>query len=98
MAKMTKNQLIDAIAESTQISKGDVKAVIEQMATVGYKELNESGEFVIPGLLKLKAVKKPATKDRPGINPFTKQAITIKGKPAQTTLGNLDWAFRKVWT
>ena len=39
MAKMTKNQLIDAIAEGTQVSKGDVKAVIEQMATVGYKEL-----------------------------------------------------------
>jgi hypothetical protein len=38
MAKMTKNQLIDAIAEGTQVSKGDVKAVIEQMATVGYKE------------------------------------------------------------
>jgi nucleoid DNA-binding protein len=31
MAKMTKNQLIDAIAERTQVSKGDVKAVIEQM-------------------------------------------------------------------
>ena len=44
MAKMTKNQLIDAIAEGTQVSKGDVKTVIEQMATVGYKELNESGE------------------------------------------------------
>ena len=43
MAKMTKNQLIDAIAEGTQISKEDVRAVIEQMATVGYKELNESG-------------------------------------------------------
>ena len=49
MAKMTKNQLIDAIAEGTQVSKEDVRAVIEQMATVGYKELNESGEFVIPG-------------------------------------------------
>ena len=46
MAKMTKNQLIDAIAEGTQVSKEDVKAVIEQMATVGYKELNESGERV----------------------------------------------------
>jgi hypothetical protein len=35
MAKMTKNQLIDAIAEGTQASKGHKKAVIEQMATVG---------------------------------------------------------------
>ena len=50
MAKMTKNQLIDAIAEGTQVSKGAVKVVIEQMATVGYKELNKSGEFVIPWL------------------------------------------------
>jgi len=56
MAKMTKNQLIDAIAEGTQVSKGDVKAVIEQMATVGYKELNESGEFVIPGFVKMSVV------------------------------------------
>ena len=51
MAKMTKNQLIDAISEGTQISKEDVKAVIERMATVGYKELNESGEFVVPGFV-----------------------------------------------
>ena len=36
MAKMIKNQLIDAIAEETQVSKGDVKTVIEHMATVGY--------------------------------------------------------------
>ena len=48
------------------------------------KELRKpNGEFVIPGLLKLRSIKKPATKDRPGINPFTKQPITIKGKPAQ---------------
>ncbi len=32
MAKMTKTQLIDAIAEATQISKNDVKSVVEQMA------------------------------------------------------------------
>ena len=43
MAKMTKNQLIDAIAEGTQVSRGDVKAVIEQVTTVGYKSL--SGDF-----------------------------------------------------
>ena len=51
MAKMTKSQLIDAISESSAVSKNDVKAVIENMATVGYKELNESGEFVIPGFV-----------------------------------------------
>ena len=39
MANMTKNQLIDAIAESAQLAKVDVRSVIEHMATVGYKEL-----------------------------------------------------------
>ena len=50
MAKMTKTQLIDAIAELSNLSKNDVKTVIEHLATVGYKELNESGEFRHPGL------------------------------------------------
>lgn len=59
MTKLTKNQLIDAIAEGTQVSRGDVKAGIEQMATVGYKELNESGEFVIPGFVKLSIMNSP---------------------------------------
>jgi Bacterial DNA-binding protein. len=48
MAKMTMTQLIDAIAEGTQLSKNDVKSVIEYMATVGYKELNESGSSSFP--------------------------------------------------
>lgn len=52
MAKMTKNQLIDAIAEATQVSKGDVKAVIEQMTTVGYKELNELASLLSRDLSK----------------------------------------------
>src|SRR5437660_12587968 len=82
MAKMTKNQLIDAIADGTQISKGDVKAVIEYMATVGYKELNESGEFVIPGFVKMSVVNKPATEARMGVNRFTKEPMQFAAKPA----------------
>ena len=82
MAKLTKNQLIDAIAEGTQVSKGDVKAVIEQMATVGYKELNESGEFVIPGFAKMSVVNKPATEARSGVNPFTSLWSSRPSQPA----------------
>src|SRR3977135_3363697 len=82
MAKMTKNQLIDAIAEGTQVSRGDVKAVIEQMATVGYKELNQAGEFVIPGFVKMSIVNKPATEARRGVNPFTKETMEFAANPA----------------
>jgi len=86
MPKMTKNQLIDAIAEGTQLSKGDVKSVVEYMVTVGYKELNESGEFVIPGFVKMSVVHKPATEARSGINPFTKEPMEFAAKPASKSV------------
>jgi nucleoid DNA-binding protein len=86
MAKMSKTQLIDAISESSSVSKSDVKAVIEHMATVGYKELNEVGEFVIPGFAKLSVVNKPATEARSGINPFTKEPMEFAAKPATKTV------------
>jgi DNA-binding protein HU-beta len=86
MAKMTKTQLIDAISENSTVSKNDVKAVIEHMATVGYKELNESGEFVVPGFVKMSVVNKPATEARSGINPFTKEPMEFAAKPASKTV------------
>jgi DNA-binding protein HU-beta len=86
MTNMTKSQLIDAISESSAVSKSDVRAVIENMATVGYKELNESGEFVIPGFVKMTVVNKPATEARSGVNPFTKEPMEFAAKPANKTV------------
>ncbi len=86
MAKMTKNQLIDTIAEGTQISKMDIKAVIEHLAIVGYKELNETGDFVIPGFAKMSVVNKPATEARSGLNPFTKEPMEFAAKPASKSV------------
>ncbi len=86
MAKMSKTQLIEALAESSAVAKNDVKAVIEHLATVGYKELNESGEFTIPGFAKFAVVKKPATEAREGINPFTKEPMVFAAKPASKSV------------
>jgi DNA-binding protein HU-beta len=86
MPKMSKSQLIDAISEASAVSKNDVKAVIENMATVGYRELNESGEFVIPGFVKLLVVNKPATEARSGFHPFTKEPMEFAAKPASKTV------------
>jgi DNA-binding protein HU-beta len=83
---MNKSQLIEAISESSEVSKNDVKAVIEHMATVGYKELNESGEFTIPGFVKFSVVKKPAVEARMGVNPFTKEPMEFAAKPASKTI------------
>src|ERR1700723_859654 len=86
MPKMNKSELIDAISESSAVSKNDVKAVIENMVPVGYKELNESGEFVIPGFVKMSVVNKPATEARSGINPFTKEPMEFAAKPASKSV------------
>ena len=89
MAKvMSKSQLIQSIAEShkEKLTRKDVSGVIETLATVGYKELRKNGTFVVPGFAKFVVVKKAATKERPGINPFTKEPITIKAKPARRVL------------
>jgi nucleoid DNA-binding protein len=82
--RLTKSQVVSELAEITELDKKSINKVFDGLTEIIKKQLGSRGpgEFVIPGLLKLKAVKKPATKDRPGINPFTKQPITIKGKPA----------------
>jgi DNA-binding protein HU-beta len=83
---MSKSELIQKIADDLSLAKKDVKAVIESLATVGYKEMKKSGEFLLPGFAKFIVVKKPATKERTGINPFTKQPIVFKAKAARRIL------------
>jgi nucleoid DNA-binding protein len=83
MAKLTKAALIGAIADKVDgISKKQVTGVLESLATIGYKELKSSGQFVLPGFSKFVVKKKPARPARQGINPFTKQPTTFAAKPA----------------
>mgnify|MGYP000597255995 CR=1 FL=1 len=81
--QMTKSQLIEKIATETEISKKEVKGVLETLASIGYKELKKSGVFLLPGFAKFVVIKKPATKARKGVNPFTGEAMTFKAKPAR---------------
>ena len=83
---MSKSELIQKIAEECSVAKKDVKAVVESLAAVGYKELKKAGVFVLPGFAKFMVVKKPATPERKGINPFTKEPTVFKAKPARKTL------------
>jgi DNA-binding protein HU-beta len=83
---MSKSELIQQIADAHSLAKKDVKAVIESLATVAYKELKKTGTFLLPGFAKFIVIKKPATKERAGINPFTKQPTVFKAKPARKSL------------
>ncbi|MBI4139290.1 HU family DNA-binding protein [Candidatus Uhrbacteria bacterium] len=77
MAKMTKSQLMDAIASKTGHTKKDVAALMDAMVAVAYSETKKSGEFSIPGLGKL--VKKHRAA-RMGRNPATGEQISIPAK------------------
>ena len=81
---LSKSGLIQAIAEAVgeELTKKQVKATVEALITVGHRELKKSGVFTLPGFAKFRVVKKPATKARQGINPFTKQPMTFAAKPA----------------
>jgi DNA-binding protein HU-beta len=84
MAKLiSKSELIQKIATEHSMARKDVKAIFELLAKIGYKELNKSGAFVVPGFAKFVVIKKPATKERAGINPFTKEPTIFKAKPAR---------------
>jgi DNA-binding protein HU-beta len=80
---MSKSELIQKIAEKHAVTRKDVKDVFESLAEIGYKELKKSGAFVVPGFAKFVVIKKPATKARKGINPFTKEPTVFKAKPAR---------------
>ena len=83
---MSKSELIQKIADDLSLAKKDVKAVIESLASVGHKEMKKVGVFLLPGFAKFMVVKKPATKERAGINPFTKEPTVFKAKPARKIL------------
>lgn len=78
----SKSEIIAQICKDTDLTKKEVSAVFESLNGVIKKSLRGSGVFTMPGLLKMKVVKKPATKAREGINPFTKEKVTFKAKPA----------------
>ena len=83
---MTKSQLLSALADDTGLSKKDVAAVLDALSDVMHRHLTKrgAGQFTMPGLLKVKTIKKPATKARKGINPFSGEPTTFKAKPART--------------
>ena len=86
--RYTKTQILDTIAEETELSRKQVSAVLESLGGVieGHIKKRAVGEFVLPGLLKITTVRKPAVKARKGINPFTKEETMFKAKPATTVV------------
>ena len=85
---MTKTQILTEIAENTELSRKQVTAVLDELEVLIQRSIKKRalGEFTIPGLMKITTVKKPATKARKGVNPFTGEETTFKAKPASVAV------------
>lgn len=86
--RQNKTQMLTQISEKTELSRKQVQAVLDELTNIieGHVKKKGAGEFVLPGLLKITTVKKPATKARKGINPFTGEEVMFKAKPASTSV------------
>ena len=84
--RMNKTEFVEAIASQSGLEKKQVNAVLDALNSVVYKELKAENEVVLPGLVKLTSVTKPAVPEREGINPFTKEKTMFKAKPARKVI------------
>ena len=85
---MTKSEILNSLSESSGLSRKEIGGVFDDLAALIAKSLKKRGPgvFTIPGLSKIKVVRKPATKARKGINPFTKEETVFKAKPARNVV------------
>ncbi len=84
----TKSEIYRELSESCDLNRKQVVAVFEGMADIIKKDLGKKGPgvFTVPGLMKVKVVRKPATKARKGTNPFTGEEMMFKAKPARNVV------------
>lgn len=84
----TKTELLGTLCESTGLQKKQVSALFGELETIIAVHLTKQGpgQFTIPGLMKITVVKKPATKARKGVSPFTGEEMMFKAKPARNVV------------
>ncbi|MFT5011569.1 MAG: nucleoid DNA-binding protein [Patiriisocius sp.] len=89
-SKYTKSAILAELADNTELSKKQVTSVLNELSDLIQRHVKKgsAGEFTLPGLLKIKTVKKPARKARKGVpNPFRPgEVMNIAAKPASTKI------------
>jgi nucleoid DNA-binding protein len=85
---MNKTEILAALSEATGLAKQQVGGLFDELAKLIGKNLGDEGPgtFALPGLLQIKVVRKPAVPEHKGINPFTKEEMIFKAKPAKNVV------------
>ena len=86
--RYSKTAILNEIAANTELSRKQVAAVLDELSDLTERHIKKRscGEFVIPGLMKVVTVRKPATKARKNVpNPFKPgELMDVAAKPART--------------
>ena len=84
----TKSEVYRVIAENTGLARKEVQSVFETFGMILAADLSKRGPGVmqVPGLMKVTVKRLPARKARKGINPFTKEEMMFKAKPARNVV------------
>jgi nucleoid DNA-binding protein len=84
----SKSDVFSTIGEHAGLHRRDVAAVFHALGSLIKADLskNGAGVFKVPGMMRITVTRKPATKARMGINPFTKEEVMFKAKPARTVI------------
>jgi nucleoid DNA-binding protein len=84
----SKGEVYSTVAQHVGIHRRDVAAVFHAMASMIRADLSKAGPgiFNVPSMMRITVKRKPATKARMGINPFTKEQVMFKAKPARNVV------------
>lgn len=84
-APMTKSAIVEEITANTGLTKKQITSVFDELAILIERHIKTRGpgQFMLPGIMKVEVKKKPATKARKGINPFTGEETVFKARPAR---------------
>lgn len=84
----SRSEVFQTIAQHSGVHRRDVAAVFHALGGIIRSDLSKGGAGVasVPGLLRITVRRKPATPARMGINPFTKQQVMFKAKPARNVV------------
>jgi nucleoid DNA-binding protein len=85
---MTKSEFVTTLAQKSGLNKKQATSALGTINTMIAQQLSKRGpgEVLLPGLIKLTIVDKPATRQHQGINPFTKEPMTYKAKAARKVI------------
>jgi nucleoid DNA-binding protein len=86
--RMTKSEFVTTLAEKSGLNKHQASSALDAMNAIVTQQLGKQGpgEVLIPGLLSLNVVDRPASPQHEGVNPFTKEPMIYQAKPARKVI------------